>query len=291
MRRTQSIFLVTVGFVASGLYSSTPMAQDDAPAIGEMFQDCPACPAMVWVPGGRFVMGSPAGERGRDDDEGPRHAVTIARPLAVGIHEVTWDEWDACVGDDGCPALEGDGMAADQQWGRGTRPVINVSWHDARRYTAWLRQLTGSGYRLMSEAEWEYVVRAGSTARFPFGDDAAALCAHANGADLATDFNNRNDCFDGMGRTTAPAGSYEPNAFGVHDMIGNVWEWTQDCWNARFDAAPGDGAAWTDGDCTQRVVRGGSWGSYPHNLRSAARYGVAAGYRGHEVGFRVVTVP
>jgi formylglycine-generating enzyme required for sulfatase activity len=113
------------------------------------------------------------------------------------------------------------------------------------------------------------------------------LCRTGNGADLATNFNNRNDCYDRIGRETAPGGSFEPNAFGLFDMIGNVWEWTEDCWNTSYDSAPISGEAWRTGDCSQAVIRGGSWGSYPHNLRFATRQGLERNYRGHEVGFRV----
>lgn len=251
-------------------------------------RDCEACPVMVQVPPGRFAMGSPDSERRRDDDEGPVHEVTLDRAFAIGKYETTWSEWESCIADGACRVPVGHGMPEGSNWGKGSRPVINVSWGDVQDYLRWLSAKTGGAYRLPTEAEWEYAARGGVSARYPDGDDAATICRIGNGADLATDFNNRNDCYDGVGRRTAPVGSYAANGFGLHDAIGNVWEWTQDCWNRGYEDAPVNGDARIDGDCTQRTIRGGSWGSYPHNLRHATRQGLQRSYRGHEVGFRVV---
>ena len=190
---------------------------------GRVFRDCAACPEMVVVPAGSFTMGSPASEKGRWDDEGPRHRVTIGYSLAVGVYEVTFAEWDACVRAGACGRYRPD----DEGWGRGGRPVINVSWEDAREYVRWLSRETGAPYRLLSEAEWEYVARAGTeTARY-WGDSESGQCLNANGDD--DDVN----CTDGYANT-APVGSFQPNTFGLYDVLGNVWEWTEDCWNRNY---------------------------------------------------------
>ena len=245
---------------------------DDGFAVGDVFRDCPHCPKMVVVPAGRFTMGSPASEEGRDDREGPQHEVTIGSKFAVGVYEVTFDEWDACVSGGGCGGYRPD----DEGWGRGGRPVINVSWEDARAYAEWLSGETGESYRLLSESEWEYVARAGTVTRFWWGDSIGS---------------NRVNC-DGCGsrwdnKSTSPVGSFSANAFGLHDVHGNVWEWVEDCWNGSYDGAPGDGTAWEGGNCSSRVLRGGSWFDYPHLLRSADRHRDGAGNRYLISGFRV----
>ena len=260
------------------------------PNNGKEFRDCETCPVMVRVAAGEYTMGSPVAERNRDDDEGPAHEVTIGRDIAVGKFETTWSEWQAC-GDDGvCQAPFGHSMPEGSGWGKGQRPVINVSWDDVQLYLSWISEKTGQTYRLPTEAEWEYAARAGTQTRYRYGDEAETICRVGNGADLATNFNNPNKCYDGTGRKTAVVGSYEANAFGVFDTIGNVWEWTEDCWNSDYNNAPTGGEARLTGDCTQRTIRGGSWGSYPHMLRFATRQGLQRSYRGHEVGFRVVRV-
>ena len=260
-----------------------------------IFRDCPGCPAMVETPPGSFMMGSPATERGRDDDEGPRHRVTIASPFAVGVYEVTFGEWDACVAGGGCQDV------GDEGWGRGTRSVINVSWEDAQGYVRWVSRETGQRYRLLTEAEWEYVARAGTETSRYWGESESVQCRYANGSDvsraqsirerqLLRGDSTRGDadvrCEDGFS-WTAPVGLYEPNAFGLYDVLGNVWEWTEDCWNETYTGAPVDGRAWRSGDCSRRVLRGGSWGDAPVNLRSAYRLGSPAGLRYSLIGFRL----
>ena len=146
---------------------------------GRIFRDCDNCPQMVVVPAGNYMMGSPASEEGRDEDEGPRHRVTIGYPLAVGVHEVTFAEWDACEAAGGCGGYRPD----DEGWGRGSRPVINVSWEDAREYVRWLSRETGEAYRLPSESEWEYVARAGTTTARHWGESESGQCGYGNGAD------------------------------------------------------------------------------------------------------------
>jgi formylglycine-generating enzyme required for sulfatase activity len=240
-------------------------------AAGKPFQDCDVCPVMVPLPEGSFLMGSPKSEAGRDDDEGPQHRVTIGRPFALGKHEVTFAEWDACVRASGCDGYRPD----DAGWGRGKRPVIKVSWRDAQAYVAWLAKTTGKAYRLPSEAEWEYAARAGTTTRYSFGDELTEK--HAN--------------FGGhMGKTTE-VGAYPANPWGLHDMHGNVWEWVADVWHDSYQGAPADGSAWTDGEGTNssrnRVGRGGSWSDYPGILRSASRGRGGPVIGSNDLGFRV----
>ena len=254
--------------VAAAVSDSIGRAEADAQRLaaaaerrrpGREFRDCGTCPEMVVVPSGSYTMGSPASEAGRDGDEGPRRRVTIGYTLAVGVYEVTFAEWDACVGAGGC----GGYRPEDEGWGRGSRPVINVSWEDAREYVRWLSRETGEGYRMLSESEWEYVARAGTTTARYWGESESGQCRYGNGydqtgeaeRDLDRDFV---DCSDGYAET-APVGVYEANAFGLHDVLGNVWEWKRDCWNESYSGAPSDGSAWMSGDCSRRVLRGGSW--------------------------------
>ena len=257
-----------------------------AQPAGATFQDCPGCPEMVVVPPGSFMMGSPESEEGRWDDgrEGPVHRVTIARPFAVGVYEVTFGEWDACVSDGGCGVYR----LGDEGWGRGRRPVINVRWKDTQAYVRWLSGKTGQKYRLLSESEWEYVARAGTrTARY-WGESESGQCRYANGADASTDLGWGTGCRDGHARP-APVGSYEANGYKLHDVLGNVWEWVQDCWHESYDGAPADGSAWGPEDCDRHrhVLRGGSWNSPPWLLRSAFRIGLHDRHRDFFVGFRV----
>ena len=240
------------------------------------FRDCDRCPEMVVVPAGQYRMGDLAGDG--DRNERPVHDVTIAAPFAVGKYEVTFAEWDACVAGGGCTHRPG-----DRGWGRGTRPVINVSWDDTQEYVAWLSRETGKSYRLLSEAEWEYVARTGTTTKYWWGNESDH--EHAN--------YGKDECCGGMvaGKDrweyTSPVGSFEPNAFGLFDTAGNVWEWVEDCYHEGYKGAPSDRSAWTSGDCEKHVVRGGAWGSLPWFLRSALRVEGGAGYRNISVGFRV----
>ena len=199
-------------------------------------------------------MGSPDDELDRTAGEGPRHAVTIPYAFAVSRSEITFDQWDACVAAKACPP-------AKDSWGRGTMPAVDISWDGAKAYVAWLSQLTGKDYRLPSEAEWEYAARAGTDTRYAWGD--APGNGHAN----------CNGCGSAWVLQTAPVGSFEPNAFGLLDMEGNVWEWVEDVWHARFEGAPVDGSAWIEGgDATFRTIRGGSWHNEPELIRSAVRF-------------------
>jgi len=260
------------------------------------FIGCDVCPEMVVVPAGSFMMGSPSSEAGRDDNEGPVHRVRIARPFAVGVYEVTRGEYARFVAatghrhGDSCWTYEGGEW--EERSGRNWRrpgfsqtdrdPVVCVNWSDARAYTRWLSGETGEAYRLLSESEWEYAARAGTTTPFHTGRTISTEQANYDG-----------DYTYGSGVTgvyrgrTVAAGSFSPNAFGLHDMHGNVWEWVQDCWNDSYRGAPNDGSVWQSGDCRRRVLRGGSWDYLPRILRSANRLRYSTGVRYYDAGFRV----
>ena len=274
--------------------------------VGDRFRDCAECPEMVAVPSGTFMMGSPAGEEGRHGDEGPVHEVTIAAPFAIGRYEVTVSEFGRFVEETGysagssCWTYE-DGKPedrADRGWrypgfGQGgSHPVACVSWDDAQAYVAWLSEQTGKAYRLPSESEWEYAARAGTATARHWGEGESGQCRHANGADPSVKERYSNwpvpvsSCRDGHVHT-APVGSFRANGWGLHDMLGNAWEWTEDCWNGSYAGAPSDGSAWGHGNCAERVLRGGSWDLDPSTLRAAYRNRKSTGIRLHGNGFRV----
>ena len=234
-------------------------------------KDCKVCPEMVVVPAGSYRMGSANGQ----GDERPVHEVTIASPFAVGKYEVTFAEWDACARDRACPREKGI-IAADRGWGRGQRPVIFVSWDDAQRYVRWLSEKTNKHYRLLSESEWEYAARAGTETAYSWGDEIGVSRANCDGCGSQWD-----------DRQTAPVGSFAANAWGLHDMHGNVSEWVEDCWNDSYAGSPRDGSAWRSGDCSERVLRGGSWILKPSYLRAAYRLRDTTGNRNFVFGFRV----
>jgi formylglycine-generating enzyme required for sulfatase activity len=246
------------------------------------FRDCPQCPEMVTVPAGEFLMGSPDSEVGRNKDEGPQHKVTIAQPFAAGKYEVTFAEWDACVAGGGCTHKPG-----DEGWGRGRRPVINVSWQDAKQYVAWLSSKTGKEYRLLSEAEWEYAARGVTKASDPYTPFSTGATIDFTRANYDANF------VYGPGRQgtyrqkTLDVGSLPRNAFGLHDMHGNVWEWVQDCYKPTYEGAPVDGSPVTASDCNLHILRGGAWNYYPRLLRSAYRYATSPDVRINNIGFRV----
>ena len=225
---------------------------------------------MVVMPAGRFRMGC-LSDDDCDSAEKPVREVAIA-PFALSKHEVTFAQWDACVSGGG----RGGHRPADRGWGRADRPVIYVSWEDARAYVSWLSRETGGEYRLPSEAEWEYAARAGSSTKYFWGNEIGVNRANCDGCGSRWD-----------GKETAPAGSLPANAWGLHDMHGNVWEWVQDCWNGNYAGAPADGGAWLSGDCSERVLRGGSWNVVPRFLRAAVRGGIGSGRRSEGLGFRV----
>jgi formylglycine-generating enzyme required for sulfatase activity len=238
------------------------------------FRECDkSCPEMIVVPAGEFMMGSPATEKDRSDNEGPQHKVTIAKRFAVAKHDVTFDDWDACVSVGGCPQEGGGG---DSGWGRGTQPAISVSWGDAQAYAAWLSRMTGKPYRLLTEAEWEYAARAGTKTAFYWGDEIDKENANCHG------------CENRWSRLqTSPVGSFKPNPWGLFDMAGNVWQLVEDCYHENYNGAPTDGLEWTGANCGSRVVRGGSWRYNPQDLRSASRNRNPSDGRSNNIGFRV----
>ena len=288
--------------------ASAPPAVDPPRARepGDVFRDCPTCPEMAVIPAGTFLMGSDRRDDESHDSERPRHRVTVGG-FALGVHEVTRDEYAAFVAATGrgsgdrCYAFAADDQRVEASWRSpgypqtGDHPAVCVNWEDAQAYVRWLSEETGEAYRLPSEAEWEYATRAGTTTRRYWGDDPDDGCAYANGADRTAKqrFDNWTvaDCTDGV-VWTSPVGAHEPNAFGLHDTLGNVWEWVEDCWHDDYDGAPRDGSAWTrGGDCGRRVLRGGSWVDYPRDLRSADRNWIVAEDRHAHSGFRVARTP
>ncbi len=268
---------------------------------GAVFKECRNCPEMVVLPPGSFMMGSPADEPDRRENEAQRR-VTIARPFAMAKTEVTWDQWEACVRDRWCDGVgvetalktsaDGTPNKAFVDWGRGTRPVIGASWFDAQNFVGWLNWKTGQddAYRLPSEAEWEYAARAGTTSAYPwgpkldhnygnFGGPGPGLGGKAEGRDQWTD-------------RTAPVASFPANKFGLHDMHGNVFEWVNDCFEADLSKAPVDGSANKEGNCANRVFRDGTFLSNPYMQRSARRGApYPATQRGRNyLGFRVARI-
>jgi formylglycine-generating enzyme required for sulfatase activity len=257
-------------------------AKEQALRPGDSFKECAQdCPEMVVVPAGSFMMGAPGMESQAPGYAGeiPQHTVTFAKPFAVAKYELTFAEWNACVVAAGCNGYE----PSDQGWGRGRQPIISVNWSDAEAYVAWLSQVTGNAYRLLSEAEYEYATRAGTTTAYPWGDD-----VQLNGQAMA-------DC-DGCGskwdfKQPAPVGSFPPNKFGLYDMVGNIWEWTQDCWHPNYANAPKDGSPWIQANgssCVNRILRGGgTFAAAPNYLLSAHRLTNDSGSRLAGIGIRV----
>ena len=248
--RRERVASIGVASIAAKLVTTRSRAQQPPPRFGTVFRDCADCPELVWLPQGEAQMGENAGAR--------RVVANIDYTLAVGRFEVTFAEWDACADAGDCRR-----RPRDSGWGRGRQPVIDVTWNDARQYAAWLSRRTGHAYRLLTEAEWEYAARAGTDARYWWGNEARAGVANCNDCGTRWD-----------GRRPAPVGSFAPNPFGLHDMNGNVWEWVEDC---SYDCAPGD----------VRVVRGGAWQGPANAMRSAARSSIPSGYRDNRVGFRI----
>ena len=251
-------------------------------------QECASCPEMVVAPSGGFRMGSSPTELAalkkefNSDwyaNEGPQRRVNIQRPFAVGRYAVTFAEWDACVADGGCNGYK----PRDQGWGRDKRPVIHVAWDDAKAYAAWLSRKTGKMYRLLSEAEREYVARAGTTTAFWWGPSISTRQANYDG--------KYSYAGSPKGETrgrTVPVDSFEANPWGLYQVHGNVYEWTEDCWHDTYQGGPADGSAWSAAcsDPGRRVIRGGSWSGFPQDLRSAGRVGVIDD-RNSNLGFRV----
>jgi formylglycine-generating enzyme required for sulfatase activity len=282
MRRVLLFAVVlSLAGVASALAQRRPPAAEGQPAP-RVFRDCAGCPEMVALPAGTYLMGSPASERGRDKNEGPQRKVSVPA-FAMGKHEVTFAEWDACVAEGGCTH-----KPADQGWGRGRRPVINVSWRDAAEFVAWLSRKAGKPYRLPSEAEWEYAARAVTNPSAPHAPFSTGPTINYKQANYDANFVYGSGGKMGLYRQkTVEAGSLPRNAFGLHEMHGNVWEWVEDCYSDSYDGAPSDGSAVKASRCALRVLRGGAWNYHPQLLRSAYRYATAPEVRLENFGFRV----
>ncbi len=286
--------------------------------VGVTFRDRSWSPELVVIPSGAFMMGSTEDETVREARapevaawERPRHRVEVTAPLAVGKFPVTRADFRRFVAATRRPLPGGCMVMTDAKWGQddgksyedtgfsgGDRlPAMCVTWQDAKDYAAWLSQETGHQYRLPHEAEYEYSARADTkTARW-WGDSAAGQCMHANGADISFDKVAPGDpktdtgCDDGFPFAN-PVGAFPPNPFGLHDMLGNVWEWTADCFHDSYADAPADASAPVDsGDCADRVIRGGSWHNYSNVLRSANRFRLPVGMRSSSLGFRIVRLP
>jgi formylglycine-generating enzyme required for sulfatase activity len=254
---------------------------DDPTGAGRSFRDCPACPEMVTVPAGSFMMGSPENEIGRGSNEGPQRKVTM-RGFAIGKYEITFAQWDACAAEGGCTHKPG-----DETWGRGKRPVINVSWHDAREFVAWLARKTGQPYRLPTEAEWEYAARGVADASEPHLPFSTGRTINYRDANYDANFVYADGKMGLYRQKTVEVGTFRRNAFGLHDAHGNVWEWVEDCYRDSYRGAPSDGSAVAARDCSLRILRGGAWNYYPQLLRSAYRYATAPEIRLDMVGLRV----
>ncbi len=257
-------FLFVMVMMLASLTVSKGLAEEQFKP-GSTFRDCPTCPEMVVVPKGNFMMGS---TRGRYDEK-PVHRVTIIKPFAVSRYEVTWDEWEFCVADAVCDNGPVAKSGGDNGWGRGRRPVIEVSWHDAKTFVAWLNsKVPGKPYRLLSEAKWEYAARAGTTTEYHWGDE--------------FDQSKANN-----GNKTVPVGQYAPNGFGLYDMHGNVLEWVEDCYMESYEGSPTDGRPVSDTPGCQRVLRSGAWSYGPRVIRAGNRYPTAPVDRMNIVGIRI----
>ncbi len=272
--------ILFVVLIAGGLFGLSGTSH--AKPLDREFQECDGCPIMVAVPGGKFIMGSPATERGRFDSEGPRHAVSL-RAFAIGKYDVTTEQFLIFLRQTGyqpkpCDPILGltwqspgrgraypPGPVEEPRW-----PASCLSWDDAQVYIRWLngrvrrlvsaRDSHNGPYRLPTEAEWEYAARASTTTARWWGDGIGIGEANCNGCGSGWD-----------GKLIAPVGTFGPNPFGLYDMLGNVWQWVDDCWHESYVGAPTDGSAWQSGDCSKRVVRGGSWSNVPIYIRSASR--------------------
>lgn len=306
--RPPTVPAAALALVVAALFGPAQAAAPPRP--GTVFRDCAGCPQMVVLPKGRFMMGAAPGERGADfNSEAPRRLVTIGYVLAVGRYEVTRGEWRQFVGETGLKDPEygcNRHMPKPPYWPQTAglswrdtgfpqtdrHPAVCLSWNEAQLFVAWLGRKSGKPYRLLSEAEWEYAARAGTSGAHYWGDNPRDACKYANGSDLTRkeahpEWTADQPCHDGFAET-APVGSFRPNKFGLYDMSGNVAEMTQDCLHQDYGGAPTDGSAWLTGDCRNRMNRGDTWTSTPGDMRSAARSYDNAGYtRVYDLGFRV----
>ncbi len=270
-------FLV-LGFLALYVLAQPANAQTATVGAkkGTVFKDCGTCPEMIVVPKGLYIMGF-----GGKNRHGPPRRLTVENDFAIGRFEIKFNEWFACVSERGCRH-----KPDDHKWGMIGRPVINVTWAQAKNYTRWLSRKTGQNYRLPSEAEWEYVARGGTTTQFWWGDTPGQKMANCR------DCESRKCCsakdYSCCSHGTKPVGSFPANPFGVHDTAGNVFEWTEDCWNHDHTDRPKDASARREGDCTNRVIRGGSFYYFNKVARSYYRAKNPPGVKSYWLGFRVV---
>jgi formylglycine-generating enzyme required for sulfatase activity len=250
------------------LRRARPLSRNEEMALRplDQFKECERCPEMIIVPAGHFLMGAAQGEAASTSDERPQHEVRFAKPFAIGRFPVTMSEWDACVAGGGCSY-----RPDDQGFGRGTQPVINMLWDDAREYVAWLSRSTGRAYRLASEAEREYAARGGTTTAYWWGDE--FLPAQANCAPAKSELTlaSTGDEQHNSPARVLPVQSFAPNPWGLYQVHGNVYDWVEDCWNDNYDGAPSDGSAWIGGNCDRHVLRGGAYSRSAATARSAAR--------------------
>jgi formylglycine-generating enzyme required for sulfatase activity len=243
-----------------------PLSLDNkAYTSGALIQDCVDCPKMVVVAPGDFEMGS---QRGKTDEK-PRHKVSLPNAFAVGLYEITFQEWATCIDEGGCSHNPG-----DENWGRQQRPLVNVSWNDAKNYIDWLNRKTGMDYRLLSEAEWEYAARAQSEA-IDLSGQGIGNCRYCYAQS-----HHSSDM-------TVPVGQHPANGFQLYDMIGNVWEWVEDCYAPNYRGAAADGSARRSPDCQAHSIRGGSWKSFYGQTRAANRGRAEPDIRRNDIGFRV----
>lgn len=281
------ILTVTLFLKKCGLFSLASLVCC-ATAAGEPveFSDCDTCPTMVFIPKGSFELRVPPWGPGHPHDEGYFYPVTFTKPYAVGKYEVTVGDWGLCVIDNICPQVETKGLMREEF------PVFNVTWSEANRFAKWLSKKTGFRYRLPSNAEWEYAARAGLGMNRYFDMAPKALCEFSNTYDQVADQEYQSEtefvpCSDGY-REYAPVGQFAPNAFGLHDVIGNLSEWTEDCASPDWRGAPLDGKAWIVGDCSLRGFRGGSWlNNEPYYLVESSRFRYS-GSRADDLGFRLL---
>lgn len=284
---TPTLYRLTLAALLAGC-SLPALAAAPGDKPGTVFRDCAGtCPEMVVLPAGSFMMGTPADEQGRQDDEGPLHPVTFAKPFAISRFQVTTGEWDAYLQESGAQIKDGDDRpgrrctASKPSYKQGPRqPAVCMSYYDVKDYVAWLSKKTGKTYRMVSEAEREYAARAGSTGMFPFPVDPGAgleISRHANVYGPKDGYSY-----------SSPVGSYPANAFGVHDMHGNVYEWVEDCYHNSYQGAPSDGSAWTQAGCKIVSIRGNDWGEAPIFSRSGNRNNNFPERLGDWLGFRVI---
>lgn len=273
MRRISGLILILMVSAIQFFMPAARAAQDDL-MPGKVFKDCADCPDMVVIPAGSFQMGSPPSERDRYSDEGPTHQVTFAKPFAMGRTEVTQKQWRSIMASDPSNFKKCDDC-----------PVEKVTWKDTQEYLKKLSEITGRTYRLPTEAEWEYAARAGTKTTYHTGN-----CIQSNQANYDGNYSygNCDSKYVKYWKKPVPVASYPANGFGLYDMLGNVWEWGQDCYHGSYIGAPADGSAWEGCDSDiARVLRGGSWNNEPQDVRSASRSRGDPNSPYNNYGFRV----